>query len=75
MNNLYVGLDIWIVDALRRWPHPTHPDLSTVLGWVTELRPGRTALIHMDHSMDYAALLDELPVGVEPGYDGMEMAP
>jgi phosphoribosyl 1,2-cyclic phosphate phosphodiesterase len=27
----------------------------------------------MDHSMDYAALLDELPEGVEPGFDGMEI--
>jgi phosphoribosyl 1,2-cyclic phosphate phosphodiesterase len=75
MKNLYEGLDVWIVDALRRWPHPSHPDLSTVLGWVAELRPGRTALVHMDHSMDYAALLDELPLGVEPGYDGLEMTP
>jgi phosphoribosyl 1,2-cyclic phosphate phosphodiesterase len=72
---MYEGLDVWIVDALRRWPHPSHPDLSTVLGWVAELHPGRTALVHMDHSMDYSALLDELPVGVEPGYDGLEMTP
>lgn len=75
MKNLYKGLDIWIADALRRQPHPSHPDLSTVLGWVTQLRPGRTALVHMDHSMDYSALLDELPEGVEPGYDGLEMTP
>jgi phosphoribosyl 1,2-cyclic phosphate phosphodiesterase len=28
----------------------------------------------MDHSMDYRSLLDELPDGVEPGYDGLEVA-
>jgi phosphoribosyl 1,2-cyclic phosphate phosphodiesterase len=27
----------------------------------------------MDHSMDYAGLVSELPRGVEPGYDGMEI--
>jgi phosphoribosyl 1,2-cyclic phosphate phosphodiesterase len=27
----------------------------------------------MDHSMDYATLAAELPVGVEPGYDGLEL--
>jgi phosphoribosyl 1,2-cyclic phosphate phosphodiesterase len=70
---LYRGLDAWIVDALRRWPHPSHPELSQVLAWVDRLRPGRTALVHMDHSMDYATLLAELPRGVEPGYDGLEM--
>ena len=26
----------------------------------------------MDHSMDYATLVAELPHGVEPGYDGLE---
>lgn len=71
MLNLYEGLDIWVVDALRRWPHPTHPELAAVLGWVEALRPGRTALIHMDNSMDYASLCNELPDGVEPGHDGL----
>jgi phosphoribosyl 1,2-cyclic phosphate phosphodiesterase len=74
MARTYSGLDAWIVDALRRWPHPSHPELSAVLGWVESLRPRRTALIHMDHSMDYRSLLAELPAGVEPGYDGLEMA-
>lgn len=69
----YAGLDVWIVDALRRTPHPSHADLPTVLGWVEELRPTRTILIHMDHSMDYASLMAELPAGVEPGYDGLEV--
>ena len=75
MRALYAGLDVWIVDALRRRPHPTHPDLATALRWVEELRPARTALIHMDQSMDYATLRAELPAGVEPGYDGLEMEP
>ncbi|WP_375427474.1 MBL fold metallo-hydrolase [uncultured Sphingomonas sp.] len=71
LRALYAGLDVWIVDALRKQPHPSHADLSTVLGWVGELRPKRTILIHMDHSMDYATLVGELPRGVEPGYDGL----
>ena len=71
MASLYEGLDVWVVDALRRRPHPTHMELPAVLGWVERLRPGRTALIHMDHSMDYKTLCRELPAGVEPGYDGL----
>lgn len=75
MRAHYSGLDVWIVDALRRRPHPSHADLPTVLGWVDELRPGATALIHMDQSMDYATLRAELPAGVEPGYDGLVFGP
>lgn len=73
MRALYRGLDLWVVDALRRAPHPTHPNLDSVLGWIGELAPRRSVLVHMDNSMDYARLAAELPDGVEPGYDGLEM--
>jgi phosphoribosyl 1,2-cyclic phosphate phosphodiesterase len=69
MLALYAGLDLWIVDALRRRPHPTHPHLSQTLGWAAELAPRRTLLTHMDNSMDYMTLLAELPQGVEPAHD------
>ena len=73
MEAHYRAVDIWVVDALRRAPHPTHPTLDAVLGWVDELKPRRTALIHMDNSMDYRSLLSVLPAGMEPGYDGLEL--
>ena len=66
--------DLWIVDALRHRPHPTHPHLDLVLQWVRQVRPKRTVLTHMDNTMDYDTLAAELPDGVEPGYDGMEIA-
>lgn len=73
MVNLYTGLDIWVVDALRQRPHPSHFDLPTVLGWIERLKPKHVALTHMDQSMDYTTLLQELPDGVEPGFDGLEL--
>jgi phosphoribosyl 1,2-cyclic phosphate phosphodiesterase len=73
MLALYRGLDIWVVDAVRHAPHPTHPHLSQVLGWIDTLAPRRAAIVHMDQSMDYARLSAELPTGVEPGYDGLEL--
>ena len=69
-NNGLRGLDLWVVDALRREPHPTHSHLEQTLGWISQRKPGRAVLTHMDQSMDYAALCAELPPGVEPGYDG-----
>lgn len=67
------NVDIWVVDSLRRRPHPTHPHLAQVLDWIAEAKPGRAILTHMDQSMDYRTLAGELPAGVEPGYDGMEV--
>jgi phosphoribosyl 1,2-cyclic phosphate phosphodiesterase len=64
------GLDLWVVDALRRHPHPTHSHLAQTLQWIAHYRPRHAILTHMDQSMDYDTLLAELPAGIEPGYDG-----
>lgn len=64
-------LDLWVVDALRRKPHPSHPHLELTLGWITRFAPRRAIITHMDTSMDYATLAATLPAGVEPGYDGL----
>jgi phosphoribosyl 1,2-cyclic phosphate phosphodiesterase len=67
------GLDLWIVDALRREPHPTHSHLDQTLAWIDRWRPKRAVLTHMDQSMDYRTLLTTLPAGVEPGFDGLQI--
>jgi phosphoribosyl 1,2-cyclic phosphate phosphodiesterase len=74
MERAFQGLDLWIVDALRERPHPTHPHLGLTLEWIGRLRPKRAVLVHMDQSMDYATLCRTLPAGVEPGYDGLEIS-
>lgn len=73
MADLYRDLDFWVVDALRRAPHPTHPHLAYTLDQIAALQPGMAALIHMDQTMDYAELSAELPAGVVPGHDGLEI--
>ena len=74
MEIAFQDTDLWIVDTLRRRPHPSHPHLAQTLEWAKRLRAGRTILTHMDNSMDYETLRAELPEGVEPAYDGMEIA-
>lgn len=64
------GLDLWIVDALRWTPHPTHADVQTALGWIRQLKPNRAVLTNLHTDLDYDALKAELPEGVEPAYDG-----
>ena len=73
MVALFAGVDLWIVDALRRREHPTHAHLDLALEWIARVAPKRAILTHMDTSMDYAGLAAELPAGVEPGYDGIEV--
>ncbi len=65
------GLDVWIVDALRRRPHPTHAHLDRTLAWIERARPRRAILTNMHIDLDYETLLNELPPGVEPAYDGL----
>jgi phosphoribosyl 1,2-cyclic phosphate phosphodiesterase len=65
------GVELWIVDCLRREPHPTHSHLEKTLAWIARVSPKRALLTHMDQSLDYAELSAELPAGVEPGRDGL----
>jgi phosphoribosyl 1,2-cyclic phosphate phosphodiesterase len=65
------GLDIWIVDALRHTPHPSHFSLKQALEWIERLAAKRAILTHMTADLDYDALRRELPGHVEPAWDGM----
>jgi phosphoribosyl 1,2-cyclic phosphate phosphodiesterase len=71
--NVLAGIDTWIVDALQKKPHPTHTHLAQTLEWIERVKPRRAILTHMALDMDYDSLVAELPAGVEPGYDGMEI--
>ncbi len=73
MADLYQGMDLWIVDCLRRKPHPTHAHLDAVLGWATDLKVGQILLTHLDNSMDFADLVASLPDWAAPAYDGQEV--
>ena len=66
-------LDVWIVDALRRAPHPTHAHLAKTLDWIARVKPRRAILTNMHIDLDYGALIGELPDGVEPAYDGLRL--
>ena len=67
------GLDCWIVDALRRAPHPTHFHLEKTLQLIKRLRPKRAVLTNLHVDLDYQSLKKELPKAVEPAFDGLEI--
>jgi len=64
-------LDVWIVDALRYRPHPSHFSLADALGWIERLKPRRAILTNMHADLDYEVLRKAVPPHVEPAYDGM----
>ncbi|HEV2677992.1 MAG TPA: MBL fold metallo-hydrolase [Aliidongia sp.] len=65
------GTELWIVDCLREAPHPTHSHLERTLGWIDRVKPRRAIFTHMDQSSDFETIRRLVPVGVEPGYDGL----
>ena len=65
------GLECWVLDALRRKPHPTHAHLALSLEWIAKARPTRAILTNMHVDLDHATLLAELPDNVTPAHDGM----
>jgi phosphoribosyl 1,2-cyclic phosphate phosphodiesterase len=67
------GLDTLIVDALRYTPHPSHAHLELTLAWIAALKPRRAILTNLHVDLDYRTLQNELPEGVEPAYDGMQI--
>jgi len=66
------GLDVWIVDALRKSPHPSHFNLDEAIEWIGRIKPKRAILTNLHTDMDYASLRAELPPTIEPAYDGMQ---
>jgi phosphoribosyl 1,2-cyclic phosphate phosphodiesterase len=74
MLTLFKRCDVLVIDALRHKPHPTHPHLAMTLEAIAATRPKRAILTHMDQTMDYHSLSEELPTGVDPGHDGLQVA-
>lgn len=73
MIRCFARTDILVVDCLRRRPHPTHAHLDMALELAELSGARRTVLTHLDKSMDYRRLCDEVPARVTVGYDGLEI--
>jgi phosphoribosyl 1,2-cyclic phosphate phosphodiesterase len=67
------GLEVWILDALRYRPHPSHWSVDDALAWIARIRPGRAILTNLHSDLDYDVLRRKLPPNVEPAFDGMSV--
>jgi phosphoribosyl 1,2-cyclic phosphate phosphodiesterase len=66
-------LDVWILDALRYKPHPSHFSVDDALAWVERIKPRRAILTNLHGDIDYQTLIERLPKHVVPAYDGMTL--
>ena len=67
------GLDLWVLDALRPAPHPSHLSLSQSLALVAELEPKQAVLTNLHIDLDYAETDRITPEHVAPAFDGMRI--
>jgi len=67
------GLDLWVIDALRPTPHPSHLSLPETLDWIARFAPKQAVLTNMHIDLDYARTEAETPDNVTPAFDGMQI--
>jgi phosphoribosyl 1,2-cyclic phosphate phosphodiesterase len=65
------GVQVLVLSALWWRPHPTHQSIQEAIEAALDIGAERTYLTHLSHETSHQALLDRLPAGIEPGYDGL----
>jgi phosphoribosyl 1,2-cyclic phosphate phosphodiesterase len=70
---LLQGLDILILDALRREPHPSHSHLAKSIELVNKLAPKRAFFTHISHDLDHDSTNAELPTNMRLAHDGLKL--
>jgi len=70
---LLEDLDILILDALRREPHPSHSHLENSIALVKKIAPKRAFFTHISHDLDHEATNAELPLNMQLAHDGLKL--
>lgn len=65
------GIDVWILDALRYEPHPTHTHFQQSLDWIKRAGAKRGILTNMHIDLDHQTVQDTTPSNVDAAFDGM----
>jgi phosphoribosyl 1,2-cyclic phosphate phosphodiesterase len=66
-------LDIVILDALRREPHPSHSHLDKSVALAARIGATATYFTHISHDLDHGRTEESLPPGVHLAYDGLRL--
>jgi phosphoribosyl 1,2-cyclic phosphate phosphodiesterase len=65
------GVDVLVLNALFRTPHPTHLSLSEAVAAAQRVGARETWLTHLTHRTSHAELEKEMPPGIAPAFDGL----
>jgi phosphoribosyl 1,2-cyclic phosphate phosphodiesterase len=65
------GIDVLVLNALFRTPHPTHLSVTEAVDAAKRVGARQTWLTHLTHRTSHAELERELPAGIAPAYDGL----
>jgi len=67
---LLEDLDVLVLDALRRRPHPTHMNLEQAVAAARKIGARQTLFTHIAHELMHEPVNAELPRGMALAYDG-----
>lgn len=67
------GLDVVILDALRREPHPSHSHLDKSVAIAERIGARETYFTHISHDLEHEATEASLPDGIHMAYDGLRL--
>ncbi len=68
------GLDVLVLNSLRREPHISHFTLTEAIEVVRELAPKKAYFTHISHQLGlHEAVNKELPANVELAFDGLQL--
>jgi phosphoribosyl 1,2-cyclic phosphate phosphodiesterase len=68
---LLQGVEVLVINALFRTPHPTHLSLGEAVAVARRVGARQTWLTHLTHDNLHAALAAELPSDIQPAFDGL----
>ena len=68
---LLQGLDVLVLDALRRRPHSTHFHVDRAVEIAERVGARQTFFTHMTHDLPHAATCEGLPRGMSLAHDGL----
>jgi len=70
---LLAGVRVLVLNALFRVPHPTHLSFDEAIAVARRIGAEHTYLTHLTHDNSHADLEAELPDGVHPAFDGLQI--
>jgi phosphoribosyl 1,2-cyclic phosphate phosphodiesterase len=72
-RRILAGVKVLVLNALFHQPHPTHLSFGEAIEMATRIGAERTFLTHLTHNDAHADLEADLPDGIFPAFDGLQV--